>query len=97
VLGSRFIKELNAKPHLREEVISMAEHNNPSFLYWCVNAIVNWAGSSDYRKDIIHIHGTKDKMFPIKNLKHVIPVKNGTHNMLLSDPSYFTDFLLKML
>lgn len=95
--GSRFIKELNATSSLREKVISMAKHNKPSFLHWCVNAIADWTGSPDYRKDIIHIHGTKDRMFPIKNLKHVIPVENGTHNMLLSNPSFFTGFLLKML
>jgi hypothetical protein len=97
VLGSRFIKEVNAIPHLREQVISMAKHNDPAFLYWCVNAIVNWNGGSGYRKDIIHIHGTKDKMFPIKNLKNVIPVEKGTHKMLLTNPSYFTGFLLKTL
>jgi hypothetical protein len=97
VLGSRFIKEVNAIPYLREKVISMAKHNTPAFLYWCVNAIANWKGGSDYRKDIIHIHGTEDKMFPIKNLKNVIPVAKGTHNMLLSNSSYPTDFLLKTL
>jgi hypothetical protein len=88
---------VNAIPHLREQVISMTKHNDPAFLYWCVNAIVNWNGGSGYRKDIIHIHGTKDKMFPIKNLKNVIPVEKGTHKMLLTNPSYFTGFLLKTL
>lgn len=97
VLGTRFIKEVNTTPHLREQVISMAKNNKPDFLYWCVNAIVNWEGNSNYRNDIIHIHGTKDEMFPIKNLKNVIPVEKGTHNMLLSNPSYFTDFLLNVL
>jgi len=97
VFGSRFIKELNAVPHLREEVVAMAKNNNPGFLYWCVNAIVNWQGGTDYRHDIIHIHGTKDEIFPIKYLKNVIPVENGTHNMLLSHPAYFTDFLLDVL
>ncbi|KAA5537299.1 alpha/beta hydrolase [Taibaiella lutea] len=95
--GSRFIKEVNTTQHLREQIISMAKNNSPDFLYWCVNAIVNWNSNSDYRKDIIHIHGTNDKMFPIKNLKNVIPVEKGTHNMILSNPSYFTDFLLKTL
>lgn len=97
VLGSRLIKEINNSPDLREQVISMAKHNKPEFLYWCVNAIVNWKGTCDYRKDIIHIHGTHDKMFPIKNIKNAISVEKGTHNMLLSNPLYFTDFLLKML
>lgn len=97
VWGSRYIKELNKNRELRELVVSMAKNNAPDFLYWCVNAIVNWDGSDNYRKDIIHIHGTKDKMFPVRNIKNVIPVVNGTHNMLLKNPSFFTDFLLKNL
>jgi hypothetical protein len=52
-------------------------------LYWCVNAIVKWKGKEDYRKDIIHIHGTKDEMFPYRNIKNAIPVKGGAHSMLL--------------
>lgn len=96
VFGSRFRKEVQAHG-LQELIASMAKHNKPAFLYWCVNAIVNWRGGCDYRKDIIHIHGTKDHMFPIRHLKHVIPVPGGTHLMLLSNPSYFTDFLLEQL
>ena len=97
ILGSRFIKEMNQVRGLRELVISMAKNNKPDFLYWCVHAIVNWNGHSNYREDIIHIHGTKDKMFPINNLKNAIPIPKGSHNMLLSNPVYFTDFLLKTL
>jgi pimeloyl-ACP methyl ester carboxylesterase len=82
--GSRFIKEINKTPGLRETVIQMAMNNSPDFLYWCVNAIANWPGSDDYRKDIIHIHGTKDTMFPFRNIQNPIPVAGGTHNMLLT-------------
>lgn len=81
--GSRFVAELNRTPGLRDTVIRMAEHNKPQFLSWCVNAIVNWQGKEDYREDIIHIHGTRDAMFPFKLLSGAIPVAGGTHNMQL--------------
>lgn len=82
--GSRFVREIYHIPGLRDIVIEMARQNRPDFLQWCVHAIVNWDGAADYRKDIIHLHGTRDNMFPIKNLEHIIPVDGGSHNMLLT-------------
>jgi len=95
--GSPFIKELKAVDGLEKVVADMARANAPAFLSWCVHAIVCWEGPAAYREDIIHIHGDKDQMFPIKNLRRVIPVKNGSHKMLLSDPPYFTRFLSENL
>ncbi|MBK9330797.1 MAG: hypothetical protein IPM95_16185 [Sphingobacteriales bacterium] len=48
-----------------------------------MDAIVKWKSTEDYRKDIIHIHGTKDEMFPFRNIKNAIPVEGGSHSMLL--------------
>lgn len=81
--GSLFKKEVLKEPGMRRLAVSMAKKNDPSFLYWCVNAIVKWNGKEDYRKDIIHIHGTQDEMFPYRNIKNAISVKGGTHSMLL--------------
>lgn len=81
--GSLFKREILKEPALRKLAISMAKNNDSSFLYWCVNAIVKWNGKEDYRQDIIHIHGTKDEMFPYRNIKNAIPVKGGSHSMLL--------------
>jgi pimeloyl-ACP methyl ester carboxylesterase len=95
--GSRFLKEINQIPGVRDTVIQMAKNNPPDFLYWCVNAIVNWNGKKDYPKDIIHIHGTKDAMFPYRNIKNAVPVLNGTHNMLLTRKEEITALLLQHL
>jgi pimeloyl-ACP methyl ester carboxylesterase len=81
--GSLFKNEILKVPGMRRLAVSMAKNNDPGFLYWCVNAIVKWKGKEDYRKDIIHIHGTKDEMFPYRNIKNAIPVKGGAHSMLL--------------
>jgi hypothetical protein len=95
--GSRFIKEINQIPGVRDTIIQMAENNPPDFLYWCVNAIANWNGKKDYREDIIHIHGTKDAMFPYRNIKNAIPVLEGTHNMLLTRKEEITALLIQHL
>ncbi len=81
--GSLFKNEILKVPGMRRLAVSMAKSNDPDFLYWCVNAIIKWNGKEDYRKDIIHIHGTKDEMFPYRNIKNAIPVQGGSHSMLL--------------
>lgn len=81
--GSQFMKEVRQTTGLRELAVSMAKANDPTFLYWAVNAIIKWKGPEDYRKDIIHIHGTKDQVFPYKKIKNALPVFGGTHEMNL--------------
>lgn len=56
------------------------------FIEWAIDAVVNWDSASDYRNDIVHIHGTNDQLFPISKIKNVIPVHKGSHimNMTLS-------------
>lgn len=96
-LGSLFKKEVTKIPGLRDMVVSMANNNDPRFLYWCVNAIVKWNGSEDHRRDIIHIHGTRDEMFPVRNIKNAILVKGGTHMMLLNKHEEVNGILLENL
>jgi len=95
--GSKFLKEINRTPDMRDIVVQMARSNTPEFLYWCVNAIVNWSGTEDYRSDIIHIHGTRDKMFPYKNIADAIPIEGGSHNMILTEQERITQMLLEKL
>lgn len=82
-IGTAMISRIKKVPTLRNTVIEMAKANDPKFLYWAVNAIIKWNGDENYRKDIIHIHGTKDQMFPYKKIKNAIPIFGGTHEMNL--------------
>lgn len=95
--GSLFKREVLKEPAMRRLAISMAKNNSPKFLYWCVNAIVKWNGKEDYRKDIVHIHGTGDEMFPYRNIKNAIPVKGGSHAMLLNKHQEVNKLLVESL
>lgn len=96
-LGSAFRREVTQIPGLRNMVVSMARNNDPAFLYWCVNAIVKWEGKETQRKDIIHIHGTRDEMFPYRNIRNAIPVSGGSHIILLSRHKEVNQLLLENL
>lgn len=83
-IGSAFKGELKKVEGLRELAVQMAVANDPGFLYWAVNAIVKWKGGNDHRQDIIHLHGTRDEMFPYDRIRNAIPVFGGTHIMNMS-------------
>jgi len=65
---------------------------DPDYLKWSINQIVNWK-QIKYDKNIIHIHGENDKVFPLRYLernKNFIIVKNGTHATVLRDHKWFS-------
>jgi pimeloyl-ACP methyl ester carboxylesterase len=50
---------------------------------WGIDQIFNWKNSS-IPSNVFHIHGEKDRMFPIKNIQPSHIIKNGTHIMILN-------------
>jgi pimeloyl-ACP methyl ester carboxylesterase len=72
---------------------------DPEYLKWAVHALLNW-NQEQFDSEVIHIHGEKDSMFPLKNIiktpyLHVVP--NGTHAMILAKFSWFNKELFKLL
>ncbi|MCK5781049.1 MAG: alpha/beta hydrolase [Flavobacteriales bacterium] len=65
---------------------------------WAINEIVNWKGPQQ-KNNILHVHGTKDTIFPAKYITNATFVKNGTHLMIFNKANivnkHFTDFLSK--
>lgn len=51
-----------------------------TFLKWALNEIANWKNTEEPSK-FIHIHGNKDKILPIKNVKTNFVIDNGGHFM----------------
>ena len=67
-----------------EEAMMVQAYRNasdPNYLTWAINEVLNWRNDW-HPTNLIHIHGDKDKIFPIKkvNVNHVI--KGGTHLMI---------------
>ncbi|GGW32300.1 alpha/beta fold hydrolase [Arenibacter certesii] len=62
------------------------------YLDWSIDKIVNW-NQTEYAADVIHIHGEKDPVFPFAYIKDCIPVKNGTHTMIIHRYKWFNEHL----
>ncbi|MBI3232868.1 MAG: alpha/beta hydrolase [Bacteroidetes bacterium] len=60
----------------------LADTDN-TFLTWAIDKIVNW--SNIYiPTNLLHIHGTKDKILPINFIKNHIKIEEGGHFMVLN-------------
>lgn len=66
--------------------------NDSKYLSWAIEQMVNW-NQETIIPNIIHIHGEKDAVFPIKNIDKCITVKNGTHIMILNKYKWFNEQL----
>lgn len=74
---------------LYEEYLSIKDKY---YLDWSIDQIVNWK-QSYCPECMVHIHGEKDNVFPIGNIKNCIPVKNGTHTMIIHRAKWFNENL----
>lgn len=53
------------------------------YLDWALEKMVTW-DRNEKLKNVIHIHGEKDMVFPIKYIKDCIVIEGGTHIMILN-------------
>jgi hypothetical protein len=70
--------------------------NDKIYLDWAIKNMICWEREAII-KDIIHIHGDKDPVFPIKNISNCIIVKGGTHIMIINKYKWFNENLPKLI
>ncbi|HEY2726092.1 MAG TPA: alpha/beta hydrolase [Parafilimonas sp.] len=71
----------NAAKHYIKHV---AKHSDIKFYRWAIENIITWKNET-VPSNIIHIHGTNDKLLPYKFLKADIPVNNGGPLMVIEN------------
>jgi len=52
------------------------------YLNWALENVLKWEQTAAL-KNCVHIHGTRDHIFPIKYIKDCIEIKNGSHEMII--------------
>ena len=78
---------------LYRKYLSVRDEN---YLKWSIDQIVNWNQKTPL-KDVIHIHGTIDLVFPSIYIKKAIFVKGGNHAMILRKAAWFNKNLPKLI
>ncbi|AUP80813.1 alpha/beta hydrolase family protein [Flavivirga eckloniae] len=70
--------------------------NDSRYLSWAIKQIVCW-NQNDILPGVVHIHGDKDLVFPIKNITNCITIKNGTHIMIINKYKWFNENLPRII
>ncbi|MGO3182105.1 MAG: alpha/beta hydrolase [Aequorivita sp.] len=65
------------------------------YLDWALEKMVTW-DREEKVEGVVHIHGEKDPVFPIKYIDDCRVIKNGTHIMILTKGREISEKLLKI-
>jgi len=76
-----------------KKYLSMRDQN---YLPWAIYNILHWQQESPL-KNIIHIHGNNDGVFPIKYVKNCTIIDGGTHVMILNKASKISQLLNELI
>ena len=69
---------------------------NPFYLDWSINEIINW--KNDWRpENLVHIHGSKDRIFPLKKVHADYIIPDGGHFMVMNKADEVNKILREIL
>ena len=84
----------------RETFYKIMEETDLAFTRWAVDAILHWK-STIIPPNVVHIHGSGDRLLPMRFVKPHHVIKNGRHIMIMDNADELSvllkDILLKTL
>lgn len=80
---------ITRRVNLYEKYLSVRDKK---YLDWAFKSIIMW-DRCEPDADVIHIHGEADEVFPARYLKNYIPVKGGTHLMIINKAKWLNEHL----
>ncbi|WP_018342253.1 hypothetical protein [Cytophaga aurantiaca] len=75
---------------------SMLVDTNITFFRWAVTSIINWK-QTETIKNLYHIHGSTDQMFPIRYTNPTYIVPNGKHIMVYTQSKKISEILSEII
>lgn len=84
---------ITRKLNLYEKYMSMRDKK---YLDWAFKSIILWDRAEPDSK-VVHIHGDNDEVFPSRYLKDYIPVKGGTHIMIINKYRWLNENLPQII
>ena len=104
IVPSGFYKKATALNHFmgggtKEDkvmVMSFARETDPEFIRWSVNSILRWK-QHERPENIIHIHGSSDRLLPLRFTQADHIIANGRHLMVLNKAAEINKILQQEL
>ncbi|MDB5191189.1 MAG: alpha/beta hydrolase [Segetibacter sp.] len=72
------------------------QESNPMFTRWAMHAIVNWKNET-VPQNLVHIHGSADKLLRYKYVKAHHTIKDGQHVMIMDKAAELSELLKKLI
>ncbi len=89
VLGSKGLEQRAIQKQIVEET-------DPVFTKWAISAIMRWQNEI-VPKNLIHIHGTADKLLPYRSVKADYTIKDGEHLMIMDKANEISNLLKQLI
>lgn len=88
-----FGKAIAKRLELYKKYLSVSDSG---YLDWAIREMVCW-NQTENIENIVHIHGDKDMVFPIRYINNCIVIPNGTHIMIINKYRWFNKNLPKLI
>ena len=88
-----FGNTIKKRVHLYSKYLAMRDKD---YLPWALHNVLNWQQENP-PNDIVHIHGNKDMIFPIKHVKNCTVMEGGTHVMILNKAKHISQLLVEVI
>jgi pimeloyl-ACP methyl ester carboxylesterase len=75
---------------------ALIRKSRPRFVRWALHAILTWR-NTEIPKSLVHIHGTKDEILPIRFTKPTHIIRGGGHLMVLNRANEISKILSDVL
>lgn len=93
LLKRLFTSETAADKKLLKQMIRKSDAR---FIKWSMNAVLNWKHTGA-AQNLVHIHGTKDEIFPLRYTKPTHLISGGRHLMVLNRAAEINQILAAVL
>ena len=77
-------------------VLSFVRKTDSAFIQWAVNAILQWKYSERFN-NLIHIHGNRDRLLPVKYTSADYVIRGGRHLMVWNKAAEINIILQEVL
>ena len=80
----------------RQLLKQILNDTDPAFLKWAIDKIIKWENTV-VPKNALHIHGSSDKILPLKRLKADIVIDAGGHLMIVEQAKQISEEIINIL
>jgi hypothetical protein len=94
VAASRLFGRRNEEE--KEHFWALVKEASPQVIKWCVRQTIDWKGPSAVPK-VVHIHGDRDIVFPVRSVKPDYVIKGGRHFMVMREVSEIQALLMRLI